>query len=103
MAEIAQSALRKFVDDIWNAEVVPTLTKTGPDSITRPHLLDSWTVSEDLRSWTLNIRRDVRWRKGGRLTSQKVKIAARPYMAPALEQERPKLPLLWRNSIRKGA
>jgi acetylornithine deacetylase/succinyl-diaminopimelate desuccinylase-like protein len=26
MAEIAQSALRKFVDDIWNAEVVPTLT-----------------------------------------------------------------------------
>lgn len=26
MAEIAQSALRKFVDDIWDAEVVPTLT-----------------------------------------------------------------------------
>jgi hypothetical protein len=42
-------------------------------------------------------------RRGGRLTSQKVKIAARPYMAPALERERPKLPLLWRNSIRKGA
>jgi hypothetical protein len=42
-------------------------------------------------------------RRGGRLTSQKVKIAARPYMTPALEQERPKLPLLWRNSIRKGA
>jgi hypothetical protein len=41
-------------------------------------------------------------RKGGRLTSHKVKIAARPYMAPALEQERPKLSLLWRNSIRKG-
>jgi len=41
--------------------------------------------------------------RGGKLTSQKVKIAARPYMAPALEQERPKLPLLWRNSIRKGA
>lgn len=42
-------------------------------------------------------------RTGGRLTSQRVKIVARPYMAPALEQERPKLPLLWRNSIRKGA
>jgi acetylornithine deacetylase/succinyl-diaminopimelate desuccinylase-like protein len=26
MAEIAQSALRKFVDEIWNDEVVPTLT-----------------------------------------------------------------------------
>lgn len=40
--------------------------------------------------------------RGGRLTSRKVKIAARPFMAPALERERPKLPLLWRNSIRKG-
>jgi hypothetical protein len=40
-------------------------------------------------------------RKGG-LTSRKVKIAARPFMAPALEKERPKLPLLWRHSIRKG-
>jgi len=42
-------------------------------------------------------------RRGGRLTSRKVKIAARPFMVPALEKERPKLPLLWRNSIRKGA
>jgi hypothetical protein len=41
-------------------------------------------------------------RRGGKLESQKVKIAPRPYMAPALERERPKLPLLWRNSVRKG-
>jgi hypothetical protein len=41
-------------------------------------------------------------RRGGKLTSQKVKIAPRPYMAPALEKERPRLPLLWRNSVRKG-
>jgi len=41
-------------------------------------------------------------RRGGKLTSHKVKIAPRPYMAPALEKERPKLPLLWRNSIKKG-
>ena len=40
--------------------------------------------------------------RGGKLTSQKVKIAPRPYMVPALEKERPKLPLLWRNSVRKG-
>jgi len=41
-------------------------------------------------------------RRAGRLTSVRVKIAPRPYMAPALEKERPKLPLLWRNSIRRG-
>jgi hypothetical protein len=45
----------------------------------------------------------VHTRHGGRLVSRKVKIAARPFMAPAMEKERPKLPLLWRNSIRKGA
>ncbi len=44
----------------------------------------------------------VHVRRKGRLVSRKVKIAARPFMAPALEKERPKLPLLWRNSIRKG-
>lgn len=44
----------------------------------------------------------VHQRRGGRLVSRKVKIAARPFMAPALEKERPKLPVLWRNSIRKG-
>ncbi len=41
-------------------------------------------------------------RRAGTLTARKVRIAPRPYMAPALEKERPKLPLLWRNSIRKG-
>ncbi len=41
-------------------------------------------------------------RRGGKLTSQKVRIAPRPYMAPALEKERPKLPQLWRNLIKKG-
>lgn len=41
-------------------------------------------------------------RRRGRLQSRKVKIAARPYMAPALERERTKLPALWRNSVRGG-
>ena len=33
---------------------------------------------------------------------QSVKIAARPYMWPAFQKEREKLPLLWRNSVRRG-
>ena len=39
-------------------------------------------------------------RKGSRLIPKRVKIAARSFMAPALEKERPKLPALWRNSVR---
>ena len=41
-------------------------------------------------------------RRGGKLTSQKVKIAPRPYMAPALEKERPQLPKRWGGSVRGG-
>lgn len=40
--------------------------------------------------------------RGGRGDPRRVRIAPRPYMGPALERERPKLPLVWRNSIRKG-
>ncbi len=42
-------------------------------------------------------------RRAGRRESRTVKIASRPYMGPALERERPKLPLLWRNSVRRGS
>ncbi|MCL4198983.1 MAG: hypothetical protein KJZ69_15955 [Phycisphaerales bacterium] len=41
-------------------------------------------------------------RRRGKRTERRVRIAARPYMTPALEKERPKLPELWRNSV-KGA
>ncbi len=41
-------------------------------------------------------------RRRGKRTERRVRIAARPYMNPALEKELPKLPDLWRNSV-KGA
>jgi hypothetical protein len=39
-------------------------------------------------------------RKRGRLVTEKVRVARRAYMGPALVKERPKLPQLWRNSVR---
>lgn len=41
-------------------------------------------------------------RRAPRDTRRTLRIAARPYMAPALEKERPKLPALWRDSVKKG-
>jgi len=38
-------------------------------------------------------------RRRGKRTERRVRIAPRPYMNPALEKERPKLPELWRNSV----
>lgn len=45
-------------------QVCEFLTRTGQDNITRPSLLESWQPSEDLKTWTLNLRRDVKWHDG---------------------------------------
>ena len=41
-------------------------------------------------------------RRGERRQKRTVRIAARPYMRPALEKERSQLPAVWRNSVRGG-
>jgi peptide/nickel transport system substrate-binding protein len=48
------------------------LTKTGYDNITRPYLLESWKASDDLKTWTLNVRKEVNWRKGRQFTADDV-------------------------------
>jgi peptide/nickel transport system substrate-binding protein len=48
------------------------LTRTGHDNITRPHLLEKWAASEDLKTWTLSLRRDVKWRNGKPLVADQV-------------------------------
>ncbi len=70
--DLSQPRRYAWIEPEIARQVVPTLTRDGPDGVTRPHLLDSWDVSADLRSWTLHLRRDVRWRKGGRLTADQV-------------------------------
>ncbi|NKB72275.1 MAG: ABC transporter substrate-binding protein [Candidatus Latescibacteria bacterium] len=45
-------------------QVAEYLTETGPDNITRPHLLDRWEADRDLRTWTLHLRRDIRFSDG---------------------------------------
>jgi peptide/nickel transport system substrate-binding protein len=53
-------------------QVCEYLTRTGQDNITRPYLLEKWEPSADLKTWTLTIRSDVTWRKGGPLTADQV-------------------------------
>jgi peptide/nickel transport system substrate-binding protein len=70
--DLSRPHLYAWIEPEIARQVVPTLTKTGPDSITRPHLLESWEASDDLRSWTLHLRTGLRWRKGNRLTAEQV-------------------------------
>lgn len=40
------------------------LTNIGADNITRPHLAESWEASDDLKTWTLKLRKGVKWSNG---------------------------------------
>lgn len=50
-------------------QVCEYLTRTDADNITRPYLCERWEASEDLRTWTLYLRKDVVWRNGRRFTA----------------------------------
>jgi peptide/nickel transport system substrate-binding protein len=45
-------------------QIVEYLTVTGTDNITRPYLAESWNASDDLKTWTLNLRKGVKWNNG---------------------------------------
>jgi len=50
-------------------QVVEYLTVTGIDNITRPHLVEKWDVTPDLKTWKMQLRRDVKWRSGRAFTA----------------------------------
>ncbi len=42
------------------------------DGVPRPYLLENWQVSDDLKTWTLNLRKGVTWNNGDAFTSDDV-------------------------------
>jgi peptide/nickel transport system substrate-binding protein len=50
-------------------QVLDYLTVTGVDNVTRPSLCSKWTASGDLKTWTLEMRRDVKWHNGRQFTA----------------------------------
>ncbi|MDQ0391252.1 ABC transporter substrate-binding protein [Labrys monachus] len=53
-------------------QVCEYLTFTGRDNITRPYLLEKWEASDDLKTWTLHLRKDIKWHSGRPLTADDV-------------------------------
>jgi peptide/nickel transport system substrate-binding protein len=53
-------------------QVLDYLAVTGVDNITRPGLVDRWEPSPDLKTWTLRLRRDVKWHSGRAFTADDV-------------------------------
>ena len=53
-------------------QVCGYLTRTGTDNVTRPDLLEGWEASDDLLTWTLNVRQGVKWHDGRDFTAEDV-------------------------------
>ena len=63
-------------------QVCEYLTETGPDNITRPHLLDRWEASDDVKTWTLYLRQDVTFNNGDKLTADDVLFTFGEWLNP---------------------
>ncbi|MCI4661490.1 MAG: ABC transporter substrate-binding protein [Neomegalonema sp.] len=59
------------------------LAITGPDNVTRPMLAESWSASDDLKTWTFNIRKGVYWHNGDELTAEHVAFNFRRWLDEA--------------------
>ena len=53
-------------------QVAEYLTLTDGDNITHPYLLKDWEVSEDLKTWTLNLRQGIKFNNGDDFTADDV-------------------------------
>ena len=52
--------------------VAEYLTETGADNITRPLLLEKWEASEDVKTWTLFLKKGILFNNGAELTAEDV-------------------------------
>jgi peptide/nickel transport system substrate-binding protein len=59
-------------DSNISRQVVEYLTFTDENNVTHPYLLEKWDVSPDLKTWTLSVRKDVKWRNGKPFTADDV-------------------------------
>jgi len=53
-------------------QVVEYLTYTDGNNVTHPYLLKNWEASEDLKTWTLNLRKGIKFNNGDDFTADDV-------------------------------
>ena len=50
-------------------QVLEYMTLTDPDNITRPYLCESWSASDDVKTWTFNVRKGIKFNNGDPFTA----------------------------------
>lgn len=63
-------------------QIVEYMTKTGPDNITRPYLAESWKASDDLKTWTFNLRKGIKWSNGDEFNADDVVFNLERWLNP---------------------
>jgi peptide/nickel transport system substrate-binding protein len=58
------------------------LTELGADNITRPHLVERWEASDDVREWTLHLRQDVTFNNGDQFNADDVMFTFSQWLDP---------------------
>jgi peptide/nickel transport system substrate-binding protein len=71
-------------DSMMSRNVIEYLTLTGGDNVTRPWLCERWEVSDDLKTWTLHLREDVKWSNGEPFTADHVVWNIKRCLDPAV-------------------
>jgi peptide/nickel transport system substrate-binding protein len=64
------------------SQVAEYLTQTGSDNITRPYLLEKWEASDDVKEWTLYLRKGVKFNNGDELTADDVMFNFEQWLDP---------------------
>ena len=69
---MAMGRARRYFRDRRARQILEYLSITDENNVTRPYLLESWQPSEDLKTWTLNVRRGVKFNNGDEFTADDV-------------------------------